>query len=218
MVDWTTSTGTASSNDFTPAAAFINIPNGQNGGLIPLNIIDDDIPEFSETFTVHLISALGGARLGSTTSTTVTILPNDDPYGALGTTLLIQLAQLYFFVTEFSSNSRIVMEPVDGSISVALTVNRNGGTAGIVSAQWEIIRSNGKHCYCCDIYCKNSVLTCDTGFGVISDDIRPTSGSVQFGTGIAERTILLDVQSDSIPEDDEVSSIISCKCSCVIIA
>ena len=54
---------------------------------------------------------------------------------------------------------------------------------------------------------------CDTGLGIVFDDIRPTSGSVQFGTGMAERAILLEIQSDNIPEDDEVSLIISCKCS-----
>ena len=89
-VGWTTSTDTAGSNDFRPAADFINIPNGQDEGAIPLNIIADGIPEFSETFMVHLNSVSGGARLGSISSTTVTILPNDDPYGALGITLIEQ--------------------------------------------------------------------------------------------------------------------------------
>lgn len=83
-VGWTTSTGTAGSSDFRPAADFINIPNGQSTGIIPLNIIADGIPEFSETFMVNLNSVSGGARLGARSSTTVTILPNDDPYGALG--------------------------------------------------------------------------------------------------------------------------------------
>ena len=37
-------------------------------------------------------------------------------------------------------------EPADGStIIVALIVNRNGGTTGIVSAQWQITRTNGKY-------------------------------------------------------------------------
>ena len=153
-VEWTTSTGTAGSNDFRPAADFINIPNGQNEGAIPLNIVADGIPEFSETFMVHLNSVSGGASLGSITSTTVTILPNDDPYGALGIIYSNRAVSLQSyivaFVTEFSSNSRVLTqtEPADGSTtSVSLTVNRNGGTTGIVSAQWEIIRSDGKHCH-----------------------------------------------------------------------
>lgn len=55
------------------------------------------------------------------------------------------------FTTEFSSNSRVLTltEPADGrdGIPISLTVDRNGGTTGIVSAQWEIIRSDGKYCH-----------------------------------------------------------------------
>ena len=152
IIEWTTSTGTASSSDFRPAADIINIPNSQNEGVIPLNIIADGIPEFSEMFTVHLNMVSGGARLGDIQSTTITILPNDDPYGALGITLIQQSAHNFMplFVTEFISGSRVltVMEPMDGStIPVALTVNRNGGTTGIVTAQWQLIRSDGKLYY-----------------------------------------------------------------------
>ena len=48
-----------------------------------------------------------------------------------------------------------------------------------------------------------------TGLGVISDDIQPTSGSIQFGTGGVQKTIILEIQSDSIPEDDEVNNFIN---------
>ena len=152
-VGWTTSTGTAGSNDFRPAADFINIPNGQNEEAIPLDIVADGIPEFSETFMVHLNSISGGARLGSTTSTTVTILPNDDPNGALGIILLEQSIYHYIFVIEFSSNNRTLTltEPA-ADMSIRLTVNRNGGTTGIVSAQWTIIRSDGKYYHYIYVY------------------------------------------------------------------
>ena len=49
-----------------------------------LAILDDNIPEFNESFTVVLTSASGGAVLGDVLSTTVIILANDDPNGALG--------------------------------------------------------------------------------------------------------------------------------------
>ena len=48
-----------------------------------------------------------------------------------------------------------------------------------------------------------------TGLDVVSDDIQPTSGSVRFSTGSNERMIQLEIQSDSIPEDDEVTVIIA---------
>ena len=38
-------------------------------------------------FMVHLNDVSDGARLGNILSTTVTILPNDDPNGALGIAL-----------------------------------------------------------------------------------------------------------------------------------
>lgn len=86
-VGWTTTVGTANSNDFRPAADFINIQDGESEGIIPLNIVADGMPEFSEMFMVHLNDVSDGARLGNILSTTVTILPNDDPNGALGIAL-----------------------------------------------------------------------------------------------------------------------------------
>ena len=47
-----------------------------------------------------------------------------------------------------------------------------------------------------------------TGSDIVSDDIQPTSGSVRFSTGSNERMIQLEIQSDSIPEDDEVTTVI----------
>lgn len=49
-----------------------------------LAIVDDNIPEFNESFTVVLTSVSGGAVLGTVLETTVVILANDDPNGALG--------------------------------------------------------------------------------------------------------------------------------------
>ena len=76
--------GTADFSDFRPIAGVLNIFDQQNEGTISLDIIDENIPEFSESFTVELTSITGGARLDGTLTTMVTILPNDDPNGALG--------------------------------------------------------------------------------------------------------------------------------------
>lgn len=98
-------------------------------------------------------------------------------------------------------------EPPDGSTTtVSLTVNRNGGTVGVVSTQWQIISSDGKHCHNHSFYNGLSIFT---GLAVGSDDIRPTSGLIQFSTGSNQRTILLEIQSDNVPEDDEVNSIMT---------
>ena len=47
-----------------------------------------------------------------------------------------------------------------------------------------------------------------TGSNPVSDDIQPVSGTVQFSTGSDQRMIRLEIQPDTIPEDDEVTTMI----------
>ena len=128
--------------------------------------------------------------------------PNNSQHTILDVCLL--------FVTEFAGGSRVLtlMEPMDGStIPVALTVDRNGGTTGIVSAQWQLIRSDGKHYHYYNILYGGKKTYCIIGLGAISDDIQPTFGLIQFITGTTQRTVTLEIQPDSLPEDNEVNFI-----------
>ncbi len=52
---------------------------------VPIEIIDDSLPELEEEFIVRLLPPItGGATLGQVTECTVTITQSDDPYGAFG--------------------------------------------------------------------------------------------------------------------------------------
>lgn len=51
---------------------------------LPLVILNDDIPELDETLTVQLVNVSGGAMVGDNREVTITVLTNDDAYGAIG--------------------------------------------------------------------------------------------------------------------------------------
>lgn len=52
--------------------------------MIAITILDDELVETVETFRVNLSRVIGGARLGETTSVTISIPPNDSPLGSFG--------------------------------------------------------------------------------------------------------------------------------------
>lgn len=83
-VDWEAMAITAQSSDFFPRSGTVEIAAGAASAELPLSIIDDSDPEFSETLSVSLVNVSGGARMGSIQTATITILSNDDPNGALG--------------------------------------------------------------------------------------------------------------------------------------
>lgn len=49
-----------------------------------LGIFDDIIPEIDENFDLQITNPMGGVRLGSQRSVTVTIQNNDDAHGMIG--------------------------------------------------------------------------------------------------------------------------------------
>ena len=60
---------------------------------VPISIINDQDPEFNETFVVRVVSHDGGVIFGSPLQCEVTIVENDYPYGLIGRTD-------YFLTTE----------------------------------------------------------------------------------------------------------------------
>lgn len=52
--------------------------------MIAVTILDDDLAETEETFSVELLRVIGGARLGELASVTVSIPSNDSPLGRFG--------------------------------------------------------------------------------------------------------------------------------------
>ena len=80
--------------DFVILSAFVTLARDETQKRIPLEIIDDRVPEMSETFSVVLTDRItGGAMLGTRTRTDVTILPSDDPNGVFSKEIRI----VFFF-------------------------------------------------------------------------------------------------------------------------
>jgi len=71
--------------DYTISSTEITLLNGQSEKIIPLSIINDNIPEPDEQFLVHLLPQIdGGAILGNVTECVVTIQESDFLHGAFG--------------------------------------------------------------------------------------------------------------------------------------
>ena len=81
---WQALPNTATSSDFIPLNGIDSIPAGSSISPVTLLILDDILPEFTEEFSIQLVAVEGGARLGTITSASVSILPSDDPNGAFG--------------------------------------------------------------------------------------------------------------------------------------
>ncbi|XP_048584248.1 adhesion G-protein coupled receptor V1 isoform X2 [Nematostella vectensis] len=118
--------GNTTSADYTLLEKNVTLLSGERSKAVPIQIVNDDIPEHAETFTIKLLSAgiLGGARLGSPVECVVTIDENDYPYGLIG----------------FSSASlnQQAVEPASGVTRfVTFTVERRFGTELTSTVHWE---------------------------------------------------------------------------------
>ena len=79
--------------DYQASSYSIQLLNGQTNANVPVQIFNDDLPEFNESLVIQLeeSSLTGGAKLGSPRECTVTILENDYPYGLIGMFLFFSL-------------------------------------------------------------------------------------------------------------------------------
>lgn len=87
---------------------------GQTSENIIINVAQDQVPELDESFHVSLINVSHG-RLGVQTSTTLTVLANDDPYGV-------------FVFANVTSSARLP----EADSTVSLTILRQRGLMGQV--------------------------------------------------------------------------------------
>ena len=81
--------------DYTVTAQSVTIADGQNRILLPIFIVNDNKPEFNETFIVRLLRK-GDVLIGSPAECRVTIMKNDYPYGLIG----MILAYVFFLLSE----------------------------------------------------------------------------------------------------------------------
>lgn len=71
--------------DFSLLSSQVVLASGETSKLLSLIIVDDLIPEMSESFTVELVNQVtGGAVLGVAYRAVITIEPSDDPNGVFG--------------------------------------------------------------------------------------------------------------------------------------
>ncbi|XP_070543508.1 adhesion G-protein coupled receptor V1-like isoform X2 [Ptychodera flava] len=109
--------------DYSVSSSDVILLSGETYKGVPVDIIDDSIPEMDETFEIRLLDQItGGAVLGSPTTATITILPSDDPNGRF----------------DFAFTNTLVEEPQQGESRILnVTVVRGGGTAGVVAVEWQ---------------------------------------------------------------------------------
>ena len=56
-------------NDVSPMSGIANILAERRDGQIILNILDDAVPELTESFTLHIVRVEGGAEISPTDNT-----------------------------------------------------------------------------------------------------------------------------------------------------
>ncbi|XP_078070005.1 adhesion G-protein coupled receptor V1 [Mustelus asterias] len=123
-VDWEAQPGSANFSDFTPAYGSLTFANGESSAVLDIIIVDDNLTEFLETFSVILTRVIGGAKMGDDIVVTVNIPNNDSPVGVFG----------------FEERSVTVREPQstdDPAGLVSFTVARDDGH-GSVQIIWQV--------------------------------------------------------------------------------
>ena len=64
-----------------PKVGTVFFAPGETCQSISVDVVDDDVPELSEMFEVHLTKPVGGAILGKRKSIDIHIDESDYPYG-----------------------------------------------------------------------------------------------------------------------------------------
>ena len=129
-VNYATANGTAvAGKDYTATSGTLTWADQDGSGkTITISIANEQLTSGSKTFSLALSDPIGGAALGSAAVAAVDILDNDDvtPSGAAAG--ILQFASAAYNIGESAG-------------TVALTVTRNGGSSGAVSAN--VTTANG---------------------------------------------------------------------------
>ncbi|XP_058231364.1 adhesion G-protein coupled receptor V1 isoform X3 [Hemibagrus wyckioides] len=141
--------------------------------VLRFNIIDDQIPEIAESFQVVLQeeTLVGDAVLVSPSFVQVTIEPNDKPYGVLS-------------ISSPPPTQPVIINEDTTMRFEGITIVRNGGTHGLVSVNWTIIRNS-------------------TDKTPVSSDLSPVSGTLFFAEGQLSAILPLNITQDDLPEEAE---------------
>ena len=124
-------------SDFASAVgASVIIPAGLSMAHIPVTIIGDTTPELNESLVINITGlevvtsgevTMSLPLLGNLTSSTLTILENDDPHG------------VFIVYGSGGATEVYIGEPDTFSFGVMLSVERSRGSFGDVSVDWNLV-------------------------------------------------------------------------------
>ncbi len=163
-VDYSTSDETAAAgSDYTAAGGTLTFANGQTSNTFTVTVADDSVYDGDKTVNLTLSNVTGGATLGTKNTAVLTITDNETAQpGTL----------------EFSSSTYSAAE--DGT-SVTITVDRTGGSDGVVSVDYA-----------------TSDETAAAG-----SDYTAAGGTLTFANGQTSNTFTVNIIDDSVHEGDK---------------
>ena len=163
-VKYATSNGTAAAgSDYTAAGGTLTFADGQTSNTFTVAVIDDTVYDGDKTVNLTLSNVTGGAALGTQNTAVLTITDNE----------VAQPGTL-----AFSSGTYSVAE--DGT-SVTITVDRTGGSDGVVSVDYA-----------------TSDETAEAG-----SDYTAASGTLTFASGQTSNTFTVAVNDNSVYGGDK---------------
>lgn len=122
-VDWYLASGSAmAGKDYHDDKGTLTFQAGETKKMITIRLINDEVPEQAENFTVHLVNASQKAYIKPPGMATVVLSPNDDQHGVIA----------------FGQYPNILDEDMTGTFYV----NRSAGTFGDVTVSWKILGSD----------------------------------------------------------------------------
>jgi len=131
-VNYATANGTATAgSDYTSNSGTLTFAAGETSKQVTVAILEDAIDEPNETFTLTLSAPTGGATLGTTTTSTATIVDNDDP--VVPQPGVISISPATKSVNESGSSISFTVTRTggsDGAVSVAYATSNGSATAG----------------------------------------------------------------------------------------
>ena len=125
-VDWYLAAGSAiAGEDYHDDKGTLTFLAGETKKMITVRLINDEVPEQAENFTVHLVNASQNAYIKPPGMATVILSPNDDQHGVIA----------------FGQYPGILDEDAGVRIGT-FNVNRSAGTFGDVAVSWKILGSD----------------------------------------------------------------------------
>ncbi|XP_055742122.1 adhesion G-protein coupled receptor V1 isoform X1 [Salvelinus fontinalis] len=163
---------TLAQDDLMPWQGIVELEDGVRFKTLEIWAVLDAEPEVNETFTVTLSNPTGGARLGETLHTLVTVLQNSAPLG------LFRIAP-----SLNRTGSSVVGE--EGGRTVFLTVSRSNGLEAAVSVEWETQSDTA--------IAMEGTLPVMAVYQIFSE--TPTSGWCSLTDGVSPLAMRLDMPS-----------------------